>query len=111
MAILLIRNWVVKNPHSLEDRAVVLVSPDEDLRDGPERLHQQAAVGLRHCLVAAQDRVQVPRCKKKTKIKKKFQYGNIGMTIFFERELSPRASYCTYVLTCTVNSRYSEYSI
>lgn len=49
----------------LKHGAVVLVSPDEDLGDGPERLHQQAAVALIDRLVLGQHRVQIPRKKGK----------------------------------------------
>ena len=35
----------------VEHRAVILISPDQDLRYGPDGLHQQALVALRHCLV------------------------------------------------------------
>ena len=59
--------------YSLEDRAVILVSPDEDLRDGPERLHQEAAVRLGHRLVAAQDGVEVP-AKEEGELHKRILY-------------------------------------
>ena len=45
---------------SLEDGAVVLVAPDEYLGDGPQSLHQQAAVPLRDGVVLLQDIVQMP---------------------------------------------------
>ena len=51
--------------NSLEYGAVILVSPDENLRYGPEGLHQEAAVGLRHGLVAGQHGVEVPETNKK----------------------------------------------
>ena len=51
--------------HLLKYRAVVLVSPDEDLGDRPERLHEEAAVALRDGLVLAQHAVQVPGTKRK----------------------------------------------
>ena len=43
----------------VKDRAVILISPDEDLRNGPDRLHQQPLVALRDCLVLAQHRVEI----------------------------------------------------
>lgn len=43
----------------VEDGAVILVAPDEDLGDGAQRLHQDALVLLRHRLVLGQQVVQV----------------------------------------------------
>ena len=43
----------------VKDRAVILISPDEDLCNGPDSLHQQPLVAVRHSLVLAQHRVKV----------------------------------------------------
>ena len=51
--------------NSLEDRAVILVAPDENLRDGPQSLDQQAPVSIRHRLVLVQDGVKVSGIIKK----------------------------------------------
>ena len=53
-------------PHLLKDGAVVLVAPDENLGDGPQRLDQQAPVSVRHRLVLVQHRVQVSGMKRET---------------------------------------------
>ena len=47
----------VKN--SLKNRSIVLIAPDENLRNGSERLHQHFLVRLRHFLVLLQHPVQI----------------------------------------------------
>lgn len=44
----------------LKHGAVILVSPNQDLGDGADGLHQQVPVLLRDCCVFGQDMVQVP---------------------------------------------------
>jgi len=43
----------------VEDGAVVLVAPDEDLGDGTERLDEEALVAVRHHLVLRDDGVEI----------------------------------------------------
>lgn len=45
---------------SLKHGAVILIPPDQDLRDGADGLHQQVSVVLRHRGVLGQDVVHVP---------------------------------------------------
>ena len=47
--------------NSLEDGAVILIAPDEDLSDGSERFHEQTSIPLGHGLVLRKHRVQIPR--------------------------------------------------
>lgn len=44
----------------LEHRTVILVTPDEDLCDRADGLHQQVSVVVSHCGVFSQDIVHVP---------------------------------------------------
>ena len=54
----------VKNAHSLEHPGVILVSPDEDLSNGAEGLHNEVLVGLGNGRVAQQDLVLEPAGEK-----------------------------------------------
>ena len=56
----------VKTRHSLEDWTVVLVAPDQDLRDRPQSLDQQAPVSVSHRLVLMQHRAQISGMKRET---------------------------------------------
>lgn len=45
--------------HSLKDRRIILIAPDQDLRNAAQRLDQQPAIALRNSLVALQNVVQI----------------------------------------------------
>lgn len=49
--------------YSLKHRAVILVSPDENLCDGADGLHQKVSVVVGNCGVFSEDMVHVPAGK------------------------------------------------
>lgn len=49
--------------HLLKHRAVILVSPDENLCDGADGLHKKISVVVCHCGVFGEDMVHIPAGK------------------------------------------------
>lgn len=57
----------VAQEYSLKHGAVILIPPDQDLRDGTNGLHQQVAVVICYCCVFSQNMIHVPKTEKKYK--------------------------------------------
>lgn len=46
--------------HSLKNTGIILITPNQDLRNGSQRFHEQGPVLLRHRLILGHDIVQIP---------------------------------------------------
>lgn len=47
--------------NSLKHRAVILISPDENLGNGADSFHKQISVVISHCCVLRKNMVHVPK--------------------------------------------------